>query len=65
MIRLAAIIAFMLVPMTAALAHDFPRGECRLRDDASRVLILASNPGATSYTCVASCRADVTGQRAL
>ncbi len=63
MIRLLAIVAFLLVPMTSALAIDYPRVECALSDDASRVSVLTSNPTPTAFTCAASCPIKVTGQR--
>lgn len=65
MIRLMAIVVGVLVPMSAALAQDYPKVNCALSEDASRVVVTASNPGSTAYTCVASCRANVTGQRAF
>jgi hypothetical protein len=46
-------------------ADDFPSVECTLSADAAKVLVIASNPGSTSYSCVASCKANVTGQRPL
>lgn len=62
--KLAAIIAFILLP-TAALAANYPSAECALSDDKSSVVVIASNPSDTAYKCMASCRANVKGQRAF
>ena len=48
-----------------ALAAAYPSGECTLSDDKSSVMVVASNPSDTSYSCVVSCRANVAGQRAF
>lgn len=62
--KVIATIAFTLLPL-AAMAAGSPSAECTLNADKSSVVVMASNPSDTAYKCMASCRANVKGQRAL
>ena len=62
MFRAALIVLLMSTPATAL---DHPSVECTLNADKSSVLVIGANPAGQSYQCMASCRANVTGQRAL
>ncbi|MGV3490155.1 MAG: hypothetical protein ACO1OG_02430 [Devosia sp.] len=64
LIRTVIILAAALFS-TAAIADDYPIAECIVSDDASSILVTASNGGGTSYQCTATCKASVTGQRAF
>jgi hypothetical protein len=64
MLRVGVAVMAVLMPVSA-LAVDYPKVKCLLSDDQSSVVVIASNPSDTSCKCTASCRANVTGQRAL
>ena len=49
----------------ASAVEGYPAAECALSADKSALVVVASNSGATSYACTATCRYTEAGQRAL
>ncbi len=49
----------------SAIAADYPKAECRIGSDKLSLSVIASNPTNTAFSCVASCRGNLKGQRAF
>jgi hypothetical protein len=57
-------VAFVLLA-GSAIAAGYPNAECRIGPDKLSLSVIASNPTDTAFSCVASCRANLKGQRAF
>lgn len=60
-----AAVVFIVGITISPLAMAAPSAQCALNADKSSVSVMVSNPDSGSWTCIASCRVYVEGQKAI